>query len=371
MMNAQKAGELIEKYNNGTLSSHEKLRLEQWYNNEAAVEKNRLSQKEITELSAKLRAGLPLHYKKFSFRPRLMAAAVAVIILGAGLFYKMKTSESDLQESSRYANDVAPGKQGATLTLANGQKILISELQSGTIAHQLGVKISKNADGQLIYEVTVAGSGGLEYNTLSTSRGEQIQVRLPDGSLVFLNAASSLKYPTSFVKTAIRHVTLTGEAYFEIAKDKAHPFIVESNGQQLEVLGTHFNVNAYPGEAIETTLLEGSLKVSNVLDFKLIRPGERSVALDNGKITVDKADTQLAVAWKNNEFMFHEQNIENIMKMVERWYDVEIIYNMEKTTDTYTGSVSRFDRVSKVLQILEQSGAAHFKIEGRKIYVSK
>jgi len=308
--------------------------------------------------------------KKIRLWPQIaIAAAVITIIFGAGLFY-FYNQPGKTEQATAYVNDIAPGKQGATLTLANGQKILINEAAAGNIASQSGVKISKTADGKIIYEISERRSGKLEYNTLSTTRGEQTQLRLPDGSVVFLNAASSLKYPTSFANLDKRSVSLTGEGYFEITRDKAHPFVVESKGQKVEVLGTHFNINAYQDEpVIKTTLLEGRVRVIGQQTEKILVPGFEAVNTGSG-IALNKVDTELAVAWKNNNFMFENGDIKSIMRMVERWYNVEVIYQGKVPMDALYGTVSRFDKVSSVLRILESAGGVHFKIVGRKVYVS-
>lgn len=333
-------------------------------------------------------------YKKYrktlwSLWPRIaVAAAVTAVIFGSGILYYYN-QDTITEQGTNYANDIAPGKNGATLTLANGQKILITEAMTGNIANQSGVRISKDKDGQISYEINDIGSGKLEYNTLSTTRGEQTRVRLPDGSLVFLNAASSLKYPTSFVKLRERRVELNGEGYFEVAKDKDHPFMVKSSGQEIEVLGTHFNINSYTDEASpKTTLIEGSVKISVISSERadeksikerffpekngvMLKPGQQAVLSGDGKIVVANADTETTIAWKNNQFMFDGENIQTVMRMVARWYNVEVEYVGEVTTEKFLGGVSRFDHVSKVLKSLESTGKVHFRIEGKKIYVLK
>ncbi|WAC42474.1 FecR family protein [Pedobacter sp. SL55] len=163
--------------------------------------------------------------------PSITAAAILLAVLGIGFFWISNKKAEEIH----FANDIAPGKNGATLTLANGRKILINDAIAGNIANETGVKISKNKDGQIVYEVVGNQTGALVYNTLTTTRGEQTQIRLPDGTTVFLNAESSLRFPTSFANTAKRKVSLTGEGYFEVSKDKNHPFVVESNQQEVEV----------------------------------------------------------------------------------------------------------------------------------------
>lgn len=245
-------------------------------------------------------------------------------------------------------------------------------MASGHLANESGVNISKNADGEIVYTVTAdINSTAHAINTLQTTRGEQIQLRLPDGSTVYLNAASSLKYPASFMHQEERRVTISGEGYFEIAKDKAHPFIVESSGQEVKVLGTHFNINAYNDNPdSKTTLLEGSVNITTAHQSKNLRPGTE--ASNDGKdIVVRQVDTELAVAWKNNLFLFENEELGSIMRQVERWYNVEVIYSDNIAHERFGGGVSRFDSVAKLLKSLEATGKVHFKIEGRKIYVSK
>lgn len=301
--------------------------------------------------------------------PRLIAAASIVLVASIGFYFYNTSRETEQQ--SFYANDIDPGKDGATLTLADGKKILINDVSAGNIALQSGVRISKTVDGQIIYEITGSNSDKIEYNTLTTIRGEQTQVLLPDGSLVFLNAASSLKFPTSFAKLKERSVEISGEAYFEIAKDKAHPFIVKNEKQEVEVLGTHFNINAYDDEpSVKTTLLEGSVKISTDQNTKVLKPGEQAVN-NNEKLSIGEVDVDKAVAWKSSKFVFDDENIESVMRKLSRWYNVEVIYQDNVADRTFTGSISRYDKISKILDKITYIEAVHFKVEGRRITVMK
>jgi hypothetical protein len=309
--------------------------------------------------------------------PRIaVAAAVATLIFGAGLFYYSNQNVKTDQPAAVVAGDVAPGKVGATLTLASGRKIVLSEAVDGELAKEAGVLISKSKDGKLVYELVEGSGDANKINVLSTSRGETYDLRLPDGSLVALNAASSLSYPANFTRNKERRVELTGEGYFEVAKDKLHPFVVSTAGQEVEVLGTHFNVNAYSDEAaVTTTLLEGSVKVHASAETGLsasavLKPGEQS-SLDDNTIKVASIDTELAVAWKNNNFMFEASDIKSVMRVVERWYNVEVKYEGALPTEKFGGAVSRFDNISSVLKILESTGGAHFKVEGRTVTVTR
>jgi len=299
-----------------------------------------------------------------------IASIAAVIVIAFGI-YLLTGREMKADYTHLTANDIAPGKMGATLTLANGKKISLSGAANGEIAKESGLSISKTADGQVIYEVQAGQSKSSALNTLTTAIGETYIITLPDQTKVWLNAASSLTYNPALTVNGLRKVKLSGEGYFEVAKDKDHPFIVESGTQSIEVLGTHFNVNAYPDEsAYRTTLLEGSVKVEDKGQIKVLQPGNQA-ANSHGKINLSRVDPEFAVAWKSNNFVFDRLDIKEIMKMIARWYDVEIIYKEEIPAGIFWGSVSRFDNISKVLIPLEATGDVHFKIEGRKIYVSR
>ena len=297
--------------------------------------------------------------------------AAAICFIAIGLFFFKYQSKDPVLHNQELMSDVAPGSYGATLTLANGKKIRLTEASNGELAKEAGISISKTADGKLVYSLEGKVANSNAQNTFSTARGQTYSVILPDGSSVHLNAASSLTYKASLVEDGKRVVKLNGEAYFEVAKDRQHPFVVKTERQQIEVLGTHFNVNSYPDDMTEkATLLEGSVKVTAYGSSKILKPGQQS-RLSDGKLSVSDTDTDLAVAWKNNEFVFESETIDHVMKMVERWYNVEVVYVGERTSEKFSGGVSRFDHVSRVLQIIESTGASHFKIQGKKIYVSK
>jgi ferric-dicitrate binding protein FerR (iron transport regulator) len=309
-----------------------------------------------------------------------IAAAIALIVLGV-YFFKGESEGAKQLQDNVVVNDVAPGTVGATLTLADGRKIKLSDMSTGEIAKEAGVRVTKTANGQLLYEIASLSSRATAMdldpskvgatNVLSTAKGETYQVKLPDGTAVWLNAASTLTYTTSLREGDRRVVRLLGEAYFQVAEDKSRPFIVETSQQQIEVLGTHFNVNAYLDEEdVTTTLLEGRVKVSNQSGSKILKPGDQSSVTEHS-ILITQVDTERAIAWKNNKFLFENDNIQYIMRMIERWYAVDVVYTGAMPTEKFGGGVSRFDNVSQVLRILESTGGAHFKIEGRKILVSK
>ncbi|MDR6783306.1 FecR family protein [Pedobacter africanus] len=314
--------------------------------------------------------------RKLNLWPRIaIAAAIATIIFGAGLYYYNLNNNIEQSDQVALKNDVAPGKSGATLTLANGKKIKLSDATNGELAKEAGVVISKTADGQLVYEIKGSKSGPGKINTLSTAKGETYQVRLPDGSLVYLNAASSLTYSANLNERGKRRVKLDGEGYFEIAKDKAHPFIVSTDKQEVEVLGTHFNINSYVDEPVTaTTLLEGSVKVTSLVGARqtpTLKPDQQ--ALNDGRAIVVKAvDTDNITDWKDGDFNLNRVDFKSAMRKIARWYDVEVIYEDAVPEDFETvGWVSRDRKLSSVLKSIESMGIIRFKVEGRKIYVLK
>lgn len=303
---------------------------------------------------------------------RIAAAASVIMVLAAGLFLYISRHDT-IPHSTEIAaqNDVKPGKNTATLTLADGSKVVLSDVSNGKLAEQAGVVISKTADGQVVYQAKAIGSkGDVKYNTLSTAKGETYQIALPDGTKVWLNAATSLKFPSTFAFSANRNVELSGEAYFEVAKDKKHPFVVRSAGQDVEVLGTHFNINSYADETnVKTTLLEGSVRVSSALRSKVLKPNQQSVLSSGNTIDVQPANLEETMAWKNGYFKFNDENLESVMRKLERWYDVEVIYDGEFENEGFSGKISRSRNISKVLKILESTKTVHFKVEGRRITV--
>jgi len=381
-MDNQQVKQLFQKYLNGQCTAEETAWVESWYLRQSTAfqrpDAEMIDRNE--ELMLNFLESRMTPKKMVSLWPKIaVAAAITCILFGAYLF-RASFTNTDTDNTALVATDIAPGKNGATLTLANGQKIFINDALAGNIANQSGVKISKSKDGQIIYEVSDQGTGKIEYNTLTTTRGEQTQVRLPDGSVVFLNAASSLRYPTSFAKAAKRSVGLRGEGYFEISKNKAQPFVVTAAGQQVEVLGTHFNINAYADEkAVRTTLLEGSVKVVPVSaegsgafgsQGKVLKPGQQSVFTEQG-IQLNEVNLDQVMAWQKGYFRFYDEQIASVMRKVSRWYNVEVEYAGQQPEVGFNARIDKYSNIRDVLGILEKSGAVHFKIEGRKVIVSK
>ncbi|MEJ2879944.1 FecR family protein [Pedobacter sp. GR22-6] len=324
-------------------------------------------------LEARLVSGSP----KVKLWPRIVtvAAAVALMVLGLYFFnYNRKTANNP---ADLIAQDIAPGKVGATLTLASGKQIRLTDAANGELANEAGITITKTADGQLVYEIAGSDTNPNNVNTLSTAKGETYQVRLPDGSMVELNAASKIKYPTSFAKLKNRSITLSGEAYFQVAKDKKHPFIVTTDNQEVTVLGTEFNIKAYDDDAnIKTTLLEGSVKVSTVDNSnsypRTLVPGQQSTYSSSEGISIKEVDTEEAVAWRNGFFIFDNENMETAMRKISRWYNVEIIFEQQELKkEIFGGSVSRSENITQLLRALSKAAKVNMKVEGKSIIISR
>jgi hypothetical protein len=314
--------------------------------------------------------------KPFWFK--LTAAAVVLITLSVGIYsyFNYNGSTLNLQAVSE-KHDVEPGGNKAILTLADGREISLTDAGNGQIAKEAGVAITKNASGQLVYTVIGSGKSEMAYNTITTPRGGQYQVNLPDGTSVWLNAASSIKFPTSFANVKDRKVELKGEAYFEVFKNKNLPFIVVTDKQEVEVLGTHFNINSYDDEtSVKTTLLEGSVKVSlfkggNKTISRFLRPGEQAnVEHQAGSLEIVKANIDQVMAWQKGFFHFEADDLQSVLRQLSRWYDVDVIYEVSHNDDEFMGDIPRNVKLSEVLKILE-FGGVHFKIDGKKLIVTK
>jgi len=309
---------------------------------------------------------------------RYAAAILLLCLIGGGMYYFNSRSRqkpvAQLPSVTRQP-DIAPGGMVATLTLSDGTQIALDSAADGALARQGNTDVIKLQKGQLGYK-TIANSrpqaaGEAAYNTISTPRGGQYQVTLPDGSKVWLNAASSIRFPTVFTGRS-REVAITGEAYFEIAANAKSPFYVKTGGMAVEVLGTKFNVNAYTDEAsIKTTLLEGSVRIRKVKIAAMLAPGQQASLDPKGSISINKnADVDEAVAWKNGLFHMTSADVPAIMRQLARWYDVEVAFEGGMPAGHITGEVPRNVSLSTVLKVFEISGV-HFRIEGKKIIVTQ
>ncbi|SFG92007.1 FecR family protein [Pedobacter insulae] len=378
------AKNLLIKYREGACTPEEITLIESWYLNDKE-EDIAITIAELDEAKDHIWATLPVHDSLKAKQVRLWLglprryiriAAAAIIVLSAsvGLYFsKQKTNKEDVVAAVN--NNIVPGGKKALLTLANGQSIVLGDARNGKLADQANSSVFKTANGELVYNAENRQEASVVYNLLTIPRGGYYILTLADGTKVWLNAESSLKYPTSFIGSE-RVVELVGEGYFEVAKRKDQPFKVVTSQQTVEVLGTHFNVNAYADEKVTaTTLLEGSVKVSlssraklNELNTAILKPHQQAV-LKNGNIVISPVNAEEAVAWVNNNFNFNKEDLGSIMRKISRWYDVEVVCPDDLEQMEFIGTVSRTKNIKDVINIIEQTNAVHLKVEGRRITV--
>ncbi|PTT03766.1 anti-sigma factor [Pedobacter sp. HMWF019] len=305
---------------------------------------------------------------------RWLTAAVLLLCVSAGLIFLSRSTNSSQQGLAHHhlksGNSVVPGGNKAVLTLADGSVVALDSSSISKTIKQGNTSILNESKGLLVYAANGPSGSAPLFNKIAVPRGGQYQLKLPDGTVVWLNSASSLRFPTQFSGKE-RSVELNGEAYFEVAKNKEMPFKVHVRDMEVRVLGTHFNIMAYDDEeSINTTLLEGSVKVSNALQTATIRPGQQaSLKKSSGMLGVEDVNIAEAIAWKNGKFLFADEDIETIMRRISRWYDVDVEYKGNLSDKNFAGSISRYEDVSEVLKMLELTGTIHFKIEGRRIIV--
>jgi len=307
--------------------------------------------------------------KRTGIKEVLVAASVLLCISVAVYFavHKNKTSRQLIARfpPNEILNDIGPGGNKAILVLANGEKISLKDEIQGKLGNQGGTSVSRLGKGTLVYDVSNKEDNlNPTYNRLITPRGGQFQVNLPDGTKVWLNAESSLRYPTSFTGEE-RIVDLDGEAYFEVAKNKKMPFSVKTKQATVRVLGTHFNIMAYANEEISlVSLLEGAVGIQTQTSKATLVPGQQARILPSDRMAVINAiDIEQVVAWKNGYFMFANESLESIMRKMSRWYDVEIEFKDNLKGKKFWGTISRFKNISEVLKTLEMTGDLHYKVE--------
>lgn len=310
-------------------------------------------------------------------RSKWLIAACVILLLGIGTYVIFTNGEKRQSvQPIAQTHDVSPPKETrAVITLADGSKVYLDSAAIGILAQQNNVNVVKNDSNDIVYQGVPSISNRLPvtYNTLYNPRGSKVvTLALSDGTRVWLNSESSLRYPTAFSGDS-RDVEITGEAYFEVAHNAARPFRVKKGGATVIVLGTHFNVNAYDDEGIlRVTLLEGSVQVSANHNSVNVKPNEQAVVRSGSPLTIDHSpDIEQVMAWKNGFFRFNNTSIESIMKQVERWYDVEVVYQVPTGNLNFSGYIGRKENVSRLLKIMELTGVVHFKIEGKTITVLK
>lgn len=376
---------LIQKYRDNTASEAEKKELLKWYRQTAYQDAEFPETEDAVGDFMLSRLHREINATSGSFPYKKWLAAAAVLLIGGAswlLVSKFSGGANKNNIALVQKNDIAPGGNKAILTLADGSKISLTDAGKGKIASQSGIQITKSANGQLIYTIKASGDSNVTpgtsgiiqptaFNTIETPKGGQFQVVLPDGSKVWLNAFSSIKFPVNFNAAKERRVELKGEAYFEVVHNAALPFRVVSDKQVVEDIGTHFNVNAYEDESgPKTSLLQGSVRITTDGKSAVLIPGQQATVA-NG-IKVSEVNTEEVIAWKNGYFNFDDEKLENIMKSVARWYNVDVVFEDESLKrETFGAITTRFSNISTLLKIMEQTGDARFSIEGSTIKISR
>jgi transmembrane sensor len=405
--------ELAEKWLNNTISPQESEEFLQWYNSgqdndiyiprDYAEGDQDLKKRIFAEISQSISE--PVSSSSYRIQSWFAAAAVIMAVFAAGFYFSSETKETKQYVSNKVitetktasplsrvspvsevedqksviVNDIVAGENKAILTLGDGSKIILDDAKNGILANQGGNSILKAAEGEVIYsfisEVKDSQTEDLNapviYNTIETPKGGKFQIKLPDGSKVWLNAASSLRFPTVF-NGSKRQVELIGEAYFEVSPDKSKIFEVNTRNQVVQVLGTHFNINAYMDEpTVNTTLLEGSVRVSDLRTniSQLLKPGEQSQLSEQIEV-INLKNTNEAVAWKEGYFQFDEADIKTVMRQIERWYDVSVVYEGDLPNYRFGGEIERNLSLLQVLKVLEKT-KVHFRLEGREVIVMR
>ncbi|MFD1628338.1 FecR family protein [Pseudopedobacter beijingensis] len=372
---------LIERSQKGTATPAEILELEDFYerfeNKPGYLVKLDDTQKKaykeliFSRIQAKTHKQ-PLKLYKNRLLKGLRMAASVFIVCGIAYYTYQLNKNISTNEKTLIVKQDSSARNKAILTLANGQKIVLTDAKIGVLSDEAGVAISKTSEGEIVYTYKNSADQQYAVNKIETPRGEKYQIRLPDGTKVWLNAASSLRYPSAFTGKE-RKVKLSGEAYFEVAVNKTKPFKVETTNQTIEVLGTHFNINSYSDESwTKTTLLEGSVKVSRNERSVTLKPGQQAFTDANTvDIQTSVVDTEEILAWKNGYFLFENADIRYIMKNLSRWYNIEVQYEGDITKQKFGGAFQQSASLEELLKYLESYGDVHFKVQGRRVTVMK
>jgi transmembrane sensor len=377
-MDLREINELIKKYTNDTATEAERRKLKEWYRQNSYQETEFPGDEMETYHSI-------LNNVKNSIKPQernntlrnLKWAASVLLFLSAGLTVYFTKFSDVRKEHKAQAGIISPGGNKAVLTLANGEKISLTDALKGYVARQSGIHITKAAGGQVIYttspdsSATVNNGNTVAYNTIETPIGGQFQIILPDGTKVWLNSLSSIKFPVSFARSKERRVELTGEAYFDVKHSENYPFRVITRGQITEDIGTEFNINAYPENvSVKTTLIKGSVRILSGNQSTLLKPGEQADL--STRIKVMPANIDAVVAWKDGYFKFDDDNLEEIMKQIARWYAVKVVFKDESLkTESYGAVITRSSKISSLINLMQQAGNADFEIEGNTIMISR
>ncbi|WP_164714125.1 FecR family protein [Chitinophaga rhizosphaerae] len=364
---------LTDRYLDGTATEAEKRLVDAYCDRLEQIPVSALTREEEDALEVLMYARIMGKVQQRPIRRSLYkyAAAAAVVLAAGAAFFLLRPTNKPVEPLARevrFKNDISPAGNKPTLMLADGSVVALDDSSNNGIAAQGGTRVLQSAEGALEYQPGAAAAAPV-FNTLTTPAGCQFRLILADGSKVWLNAASSIRFPTAF-RGEDRIVELEGEAYLEVSKDAARPFRVITRGMTVHVLGTHFNINAYKDEpVIRTSLLEGAVRVAGNGQSEVLSPGQQAQVRQNGKMYVaDGVDMRAVTAWKEGRFNFSGEPITEVMREIQRWYGAEIIYNGE-VKHHFVGSIPRNLPVSRVLEMLEMTGRVRFEIDGKKITV--
>jgi transmembrane sensor len=390
-MKKEEVQKLVDKYLHNTATAEETEKLFQWYRTEMNADSQWNFDLDEDEENLKSFIFSQIEVPESTdnqFKPQrkyysLVAAASVLFFLASALYFFLRTDYNITDPIpvkvvvNPVVNDIQPGGIKAILTLSDGKKIVLDDSQNGVVINQGGIKIHKNSEG--VIEYTLSNSSNeqrvnqkqetqLVYNIIQTPVGGKFQLNLADGSKVWLNSASSLRFPVFFAGDT-REVELKGEAYFEVSKNEHKKFSVRSGNQTVEVLGTHFNINAYSDEpSITTTLIEGAVRVIELNSKKsqILKPGEQSKV--DRDIRIQRKDIQAELAWKDGYFYFENASIETVMRQLGRWYGITARYESELPEHHFEGAIATNLTLLEVLEILQKSNI-HFRLEGKEVVV--
>ncbi len=378
----QYINQLLAKFEKGTASQEEMQVLENWFNSFSDKPNilNELDEKEKEQRKQESHKRItilieehehPMEAKTFrmgGFKQWLLVAATLIFIFSAGYLF-LFSNQNKSEVLQQQANLIQPGSQKATLTLSDGEQILLDDAKDGELSKEGNTSILKIKSGDLVYKAN-HNNQKVHINTLSTPRGGKYHITLADGTHVWLNAESSIEFPTDFPGNS-REVSIQGEAYFEVAKNASKPFLVHTSNQVVEVLGTHFNVNAYENNsAIKTTLLEGSIALQSHQKRMLLIPGQQAINQDE-TLTKMNVDPSEVIAWKEGFFDFTDANIKAVIEEFARWYAIDIEYKGNKINETFTGRIPRDWPFEKVWKIMQSFKSIQVEMQGRRIIIEK
>ncbi|MGJ1265020.1 FecR family protein [Sphingobacterium spiritivorum] len=372
--------QLYEKYRDGSCSKEELQQLETYkdnfqfvdipWDNTVMGEEDEVKSRIYKKLLSGMNENSEIGYRNYFWLKWGIAAASILIILGA-VWMIQKNNESVRSASTLTKSSITPGGDKAMLILEDGTQVDLENTESGEIKRNGMYVAAKVGNGKLVYnDEDLKSISVIHYHTLRTPKGGQFQLRLPDGTMAWLNAASSIRYPTAFVGSE-RKVEISGEIYFDVKKQNGKPFIVQNDDQEIKVLGTKFNVFAYPEESfVQTSLIEGKVQ----LDIKgrqlMLSPGVSSVYNKNAnEIRTERFDPEEILAWQKGYFNFNSEHIESVMRKIARWYDVEVVYQGDMKGKIFSGTLSRLSNVQDILDLISLTDIVKFEIRGRKIYV--